>query len=198
MQVQKENSPKTVRTRPAGLRRGAEKTRGSPKRSRKGKMKGKGSVKRTRKGKGRIRKARRRRNREPQLGTPVSSLMQVQKENSPKAVRTRPAGLRRGAEKTRGKRSRKGKMKGKGSVKRTRKGKGRIRKARRRRNRETRPGTPVSSLMQVQKENSPKTVRTRPAGLRRGAEKEKQGKESANIIHTEISFPACTKTVLQK
>ena len=35
----KENSPKTVRTRPAGLRRGAEKTRGSPKRSRKGKMK---------------------------------------------------------------------------------------------------------------------------------------------------------------
>ena len=37
----------------------------------------------------------------------------------------------------------------------------------------TRPGTPVSSLMQVQKENSPKTVRTRPAALRRGAEKEK-------------------------
>ena len=104
--------------------------------------------------------------------------MQVQKENSPKTVRTRPAGLRRGAEKTRGspKRSRKGKMKGKGSVKRTRKGKGRIRKARRRRNRETRPGTPVSSLMQVQKENSPKTVRTRPAGLRRGAEKEKTRK----------------------
>ena len=81
--------------------------------------------------------------------------------------------------------------------------------------------------MRVQKENSPKTVPTRPAGLRRGAEKEKrkeqetgkrlekekadtkkkatlepkrkkQGKESANIIHTEISFPACTKTVLQK
>ena len=29
----------------------------------------------------------------------------------------------------------------------------------------TRPGTPVSSLMQVQKENSPKTAPTRPAAL---------------------------------
>ena len=40
-----------------------------------------------------------RKNREPQLGTRVSSLMQVQKENSPKTVRTRPAALRRGPEK---------------------------------------------------------------------------------------------------
>ena len=32
----------------------------------------------------------------------------------------------------------------------------------------------MSSLMRVQKENSPKTVPTRPAGLRRGAEKEKR------------------------
>ena len=50
------------------------------------------------------------------------------------------------------------------------------RKGRRRWNRETRPGTPVSSLMQVQKENSPKTAPTRPAALRRGAEKEKTRK----------------------
>ena len=43
----------------------------------------------------------------------------------------------------------------------------------------TRPGTPVSSLMQVQKENSPKTVPTRPAALRRGAEEEKRKENEA-------------------
>ena len=40
-------------------------------------------------------------------------------------------------------------------------------------NPETQPGTPVSSLIHVQKENSPKILPTRPAGLRRGAETEK-------------------------
>ena len=123
--VQKENSPKILPTRPAGLRRGAEKTRGSPKRSRKGERKGKGSVKRTRKGKPAPEEEGDEGNPETRPGTPVSSLIHVQKENSPKILPTRPAGLRRGAEKTRGspKRSRKGERKGKGSVKRTRKGK---------------------------------------------------------------------------
>ena len=44
---------------------------------------------------------------------------------------------------------------------------------------ETQPGTRLSSLMQVQKENSPKTVPTRPAALRRGAEKEKKKERKA-------------------
>ena len=138
-------------------------------------------MKRTRKGKPAPEEEGDEGNPETRPGTPVSSLIHVQKDNSPKILPTRPAGLRRGAEKTRGspKRSRKGKMKGKGSVKRTRKGKGRIRKARRRRNRETRPGTPVSSLMQVQKENSPKTVPARPAAFRRRAEKEKRKEKNA-------------------
>ena len=171
--VQKENSPKILPTRPAGLRRGAIKTRGSPKRSRKGERKGKGSVKRTRKGKPAPEEEGDEGNPETRPGTPVSSLIHVQKENSPKILPTRPAGLRRGAEMTRGspKRSRKGERKGKGSVKRTRKGKPAPEEEGDEGNPETRPGTPVSSLIHVQKENSPKILPTRPAGLRRGAEK---------------------------
>ena len=46
-------------------------------------------------------------------------------------------------------------------------------------NPETRPGTPVSSLIHVQKENSPKILPTRPAGLRRRAEKEKRKEKNA-------------------
>ena len=157
MRVQKENSPKTVPTRPAGLRRGAEKEKRKEQETGKGLEKEKADTKK---------KA----TLEPG-NTAETAAVKFDAGSKRKLTENRP-------DETGGspKRSRKGKMKGKGSVKRTRKGKGTIRKARRRRNRETRPGTPVSSLMQVQKENSPKTVRTRPAGLRRGAKKEKTRK----------------------
>ena len=84
----------------------------------------------------------------------------------------------------------------------------------------------MSSLMQVQKENSPKTARTRPAALEEAPKRKKAGTDNAktarpaksepeashrdkqrsfdvfakvrSIIHTEISLLACTKTVLQK
>ena len=81
--------------RPAGLRRGVEKTRGSPTRSRKG-MKGEAEDS---KRKSPTRRERRRWNRETWPRTLVSSLVQVQKENSPKTVPTRPATFRRRAEK---------------------------------------------------------------------------------------------------
>ena len=83
---------------------------------------------------------------------------------------------------------------GKESAKRTRKAKARPEKEGDDGNPETQPGTPVSSLMQVQKE---KLTKNRPRRDPRLSEEEpkrtKEGKESANIIHTEISFPACTK-----
>ena len=50
-------------------------------------------------------------------------------------------------------------------------------------NPERRPGMLVSSLMQLQKEKSPKSVPTRPAGLRRGAEEEDGGEKPAKAMH---------------
>ena len=52
-------------------------------------------------------------------------------------------------------------------------------------NPEVRPGTPLSSLMQLQKEKSPESVPTRPAGLRRGAEHEKRHLERILKAETE-------------
>ena len=83
---------------------------------------------------------------------------------------------RRGNRKERRERERKRKTERKEGAKRTRKGKAGPEKEGDDGNPETQPGTPVSSLMQVQKENSPKTVPTRPAALRRGAEKDKRWK----------------------
>ena len=166
--VQKENSPKILPTRPAGLRRGAEKTRGSPKRSRKGERKGKGSVKRTRKGKPAPEE-------EGDEGNSERSLIHVQKENdetggSPKRSRKDP---RLSEEEPKRRKERKRKRE-EDSKRKTG-----PRRGRRRRNRETRPGTPVSSLIHVQKENSPKTVPARPAAFRRRAEKEKRKEKNA-------------------
>ena len=101
----------------------------------------------------------------------MSTLIHVQKENSPKILPTRPAGLRTAAEKQKGKSDeRKEAEKEDPRTKKDSKRKGREGK------RETRPGTEVSTLVHVQKENSPKILPTRPAGLRTAAEKEK-GKE---------------------
>ena len=92
-------------------------------------------------------------NPETRAGTAVSSLMQVQKEKSPKTVPTRPAGLRRGAEEKR----RRGKRE-EDYTKESEHGKER---------RRPKPGNAAGNagvkLMQVQKEKSPKTVPTRPA-----------------------------------
>ena len=52
-------------------------------------------------------------------------------------------------------------------------------------NPEVRPGTPLSSLMQLQKEKSPESVPTRPAGLRSGAEHEKRHLERILKAETE-------------
>ena len=104
----------------------------------------------------------------------MSTLIHVQKENSPKILPTRPAGLRTAAEKQKGNErksdERKGAEKEDPRTKKDSKRKGHEGK------RETRPGTEVSILIHVQKENSPKILPTRPAGLRTAAEKEK-GKE---------------------
>ena len=154
MQLQKEKSPKSVPTRPAGLRRGAEEENKCGK-----------SGKSTAPRKATPGKEGDDQNPERRPGTPLSSLMQLQKEKSPKSVHTRPAGLRRGAEKE----NKAGKS-GKSTAPR----KATPGKEGDDQNPERRPGTPLSSLMQLQKEKSPKTVHTRPAGLRRGAEEEKR------------------------
>ena len=162
---------------------------------------------------------------ETQPGTPVSSLMQVQKENSPKTVPTRPAGLRRGAEKTRGSptRSRKGKMKGKGSrgvekEKPDPKRKATLEPGNMAENAGVKFGASSKGKLTKNRPDetrgSPKRSRKGPKKARteseRNAESEPETKPQTrqrtfdtfsrvrSIIHTEISFPGCTKTVLQK
>ena len=104
-------------------------------------------------------------NPERRPGMLVSSLMQLQKEKSPKSVPTRPAGLRRGAEIENGS-GKRGNSNAPTEATAGQEGDDQ--------NPERRPGTALSSLMQLQKEKSPKSVPTRPAGLRRGAEHEKR------------------------
>ena len=203
-----------------------DETGGSPKRRRRGKEEGKESAKSTRKGTTGPEKQGDDGNPEtqpgtpePQPGTPVSSLMQVQKENSPKTVPTRPAALRRGAEKEK----RRNRKREDGSESRNATGKGMRRR---------KPGTAAGnagvkfdagSKGKLAK-NRPDETRGPPKRRRKGKKKEQKarrrlGKQNRNrkpshkhdsgllttfstrvrsIIHTAISFPACTKTVLQK
>ena len=141
-----------------------DETRGLQRGPKKEKKTGTDGAKKPRKANTQLGKESGRKNREPQLGTPMSSLMQVQKENSPKTVQTRPAASKEALKS----RTRHGRPEEASKSKHaTRKGFW-----------QKKPGTAARNANVKfdadSKENSPKTVQSRPAALSEEAPKRRK------------------------